>query len=548
MTSLSDEVVHALILRGLILFGCGAGIAAVTVDRLMIIHNSASSKKIFYGLAGFLGVSIFFLIWKFGMRQFGGFDHSVVVEVGWRLIQGQKAHVDFPCTLPAGFFLGAKYAFQMFGVRWESLILMAAGFSLILYAWSLWLALKIFPEKYLALLLAVTIQAMSLLLVSYWWYNPIMSATAAVFLLSATLLWHRAEDKAARLSYFGALFMVALMKPNISGIIVPLVTLVFLLSRRHRLQILALSALAFAAFVLFLSLNDITLPNLIKGYFAVAQRGFSLKQFEIQVLQDSSRFERAISFASLILTLLPALFSIATNFTRLWACCPWLGLAGILGGSYGFLTNGEMKLVDLVPVLVGSLLVALELSRNPEIKHGEKIKFTMVWQRYMAALCIILTLSGFAQGITRERVKNIGFEQFFQYKLTANAFPDGFFKGLRTGDIFVEVNQQIEDVLRKEPNATVAFGPRMQWGYAAFDKPSPRNQPIWWHPGVAFALSDEPMYANQFFEGHFDLMILGKNDVCYLPDYFIQSLNDHYVVDQSYSRLTILRRKKLAAE
>ena len=545
MMSLPDEITHALILKGFILLGCGAGIAMATADWLIVpIKNTAASQKIFYGLAGFLGISIFLSIWKFGMCQFGGFDHSVVVEVGWRLIQGQKVHVDFPCTLPVGFFLGAKYAFKMFGVRWESLIFMTAGFSLMLYAWSLWLALRVFSEKYLALLLAVTIQAMSMVLVSYWWYNPITSATAALFLLSATLLWHHAEDKSARASYFCALLLIALMKPNIAGIIVPLITIVFLFSRRHRIQILILSALAFATFILFLKLNDVNFSNLLKGYFAVAQRGMSMAQF----LQDLCPTERLLSKATFVLAIVPALISIITNFTRMFDRCPWLGLAGIVGGSYGFLTNGEMKLVDLVPVLIGSFLVTAELRKDLGGKDDVNLNWSSAARRYVTASCIILTISGLAQGIMRERVFYIGLGTFFQYSLPAKIFPDGFFKGLHSGDIFLEMNQQIEELIRKEPNSTIAFGPRMQWGYAVFNKPSPRYQPIWWHAGVAFAKSDEPMYVNGFFERHFDLLILNKNDVILFPDYFIHSLGYYYTIDQSYSRLTVLRRKKFAGE
>lgn len=475
------------------------------------------------------------------MRQFGGFDHSVVIEVGWRLMQGQKAFVDFPCTLPAGFFLGAKYAFQIFGVKWESLVLLTAVFSLILYFWSLWLLLKIVSGQYHALLLAITIQAMSLLLVSYWWYNPITSAATAVFLLSATFLWHHYHEKSALTSYFCALFLIALMKPNVVGIIVPLVTVVFLFSRPHRIRIIALSALAFAAFLLFLKLNDITLPTLIKGYLAVAQRGISTKQF----LQDLSPTEKSLSVAAFILAILPAMFSIFVNFRLLIVRCPWLGLAGIIGGSYGFLTNGELKLVDLVPILVGSLLVAAELRNSPEFKNEDKLELAPYWLRYASALCIILTFSGVAQGVTRWRVMKIGPEAFFQDKLATETFREGFFKGLHTGDIFLEANRQIADVLDKNPNSTVAFGPRMQWGYAAFNKPSPRNQPIWWHPGVSFALANEPMYADRFFEGHHDLLILNKNDVTFFPDYFVQALEDYYAVDQSYSRITVLHRKNL---
>jgi hypothetical protein len=537
--SAPGDTPYELTLSGLILLGCGVGILAASGDWLMGSPQSSTfSNKVFWGLVGLLGIALFMLILRFGMRQFGGFDHSVLVDVAWRLMQGQKPYVDFPCTLPPGFFLGAKYAFQIFGIKWRSLILVTAVFSLGLYSWALWLLLRIVAERYWALLLAVTIQATSLLLVSYWWYNPITSASAANFLLSATLFWHRPDDKAARLSYSLALLLFVLMKPNIVGIIVPLVSIVFAFSRRHRTKMLSLSAIAFVAFVLFLKLNEVTLPNLLNGYLAVARRGTSLDQF----LQDLPPVEKRLSIVAFVLTLLPFLVSVVAAFPRLFARCPWFGLAGVLGGSYGFLTNGELKLVDLPPVLVGSFLVAAELRRNPGHRSGALLELSPGWRRYAAALCIILVFSGFAQGLTRHRVKAIGPGAFFQYNLTRHPFPDGFFKGLYSGEVFWEVNQQIGDLLRRESNASVAFGPRLQWSYVVFNKTSPPNQPIWWHPGVSFVSTDEPRYVARFLDARYDLLVLNKNDATYLPDYFLKSLAQRYTVDQSYSRLTVLRR------
>jgi len=63
-------------------------------------------------LIGFVALLIAFAISQLGMVQFGGFDHSVLVDVAWRLVQGQKPHVDFPCTLPVGFIIGANTLFR----------------------------------------------------------------------------------------------------------------------------------------------------------------------------------------------------------------------------------------------------------------------------------------------------------------------------------------------------------------------------------------------------------------------------------------------------
>jgi hypothetical protein len=462
--------------------------------------------------------------------------------------------VDFPCTLPVGFILGAKFAFQLFGVNWRALILFTALFSMLTFAWCVWLLRRLFGSPRLALLWAAALQAMTLVLVSYWWYNPVTSASAVVFLLAAALFWREPGSLAARCSYAGALFLFALMKPNIAGILIPWASIVLLSSRRHRLAMLALSGAAFAAFMVLLWVNHVGLGNLIKGYLAVAQRGGSLKQF----LQDLDPGEKALSCLAFVLAIFPgtvAAFRFRSAFlTQGW---PWLALGAIVAGTYGFLTNGELKLVDLPPVLFGSLLLAALPSILPSAaspsregsaaQPGNSVwSLAPAWNRYAAGLCIVLTLAGLRQGFTRQRVKAIGQYMFFEDQLAPQAFADGFFKGLCSGEIFVAANQQLAELLRKEPSATVAFGPRMQWAYAAFGKPSPRNQPIWWHPGVSFAGPDEDLYVSRFLESRFDLIVIGRGNgpMVYMSENFIRALVQAYSVDQSYSTLIVLRRNK----
>jgi hypothetical protein len=153
-------------------------------------------------LIGFVALLIGFAISQLGMVQFGGFDHSVLVDVAWRLVQGQKPHVDFPCTLPVGFIIGAKYAFQLFGVSCRALILFTALFSVLTFIYPVWLLRRLFgnpawpcygPPRF----------SSTLLLVSYWCYNPITSS-APSFSFVRRPHW-RDPDAPAR-TYFFALF------------------------------------------------------------------------------------------------------------------------------------------------------------------------------------------------------------------------------------------------------------------------------------------------------------------------------------------------------
>jgi hypothetical protein len=150
------------------------------------------------------------------------------------------------------------------------------------------------------------------------------------------------------------------------------------------------------------------------------------------------------------------------------------------------------------------------------------------------------------QGITRQRVKVIGPYMFYEDQLASGAFPDGFFKGLRSGEIFAAMNKELSHLIRQQPNASIAFGPRLQWAYAAFNKPSPANQPIWWHPGVSFAASDEQLYISRFMESRFDLIVIGRGNgpTVYMSEDFIRELLQHYTPDQSYSTLIVLRHRK----
>src|SRR4051794_19091227 len=72
--------------------------------------------------SAFGGTAVAAACLTFGRLQFGGFDHSALIDLGWRLAQGQQPYQDFPCTVPVWFLCGTGHAFQILGVSWLSIV------------------------------------------------------------------------------------------------------------------------------------------------------------------------------------------------------------------------------------------------------------------------------------------------------------------------------------------------------------------------------------------------------------------------------------------
>jgi hypothetical protein len=133
-----------------------------------------------WGTAFLISAAIF----KLGMIQFGGFDHSALIDMGWRIHLGQKPFRDFPCTMPPLFYLGAGWAFDIFGSSWRSLVAVTSIFSFATFFWSYFLLEGILGDRFGAWLFALMVQACTTVVVSYWWYNPVTTVIAVLSLLS----------------------------------------------------------------------------------------------------------------------------------------------------------------------------------------------------------------------------------------------------------------------------------------------------------------------------------------------------------------------------
>jgi hypothetical protein len=540
---------------------------------------------IFYGATVVLAAFIALFMLHFGMFQIGGYDHGYMVDVAWRLCHGQQLYKDFPCTTPISFVLGSKFAMQWFGNSWRSFVIIMALFSVVSFVWSVFLLGTLFGRNWMTLLWAVTIQVISPMMPSFWTYNSTADLIGLIFVLSALYWFRRPDSKAALASYGLSLAVLATMKPNIAGTLIPGISAIMFFSSKHRWKVLAVSVVAFGLFFLFLAVNHASLSAMIMSYVGVSHRASALASF----FHYFSPLEIYMSMLALVVVLLPAafivsqgrqatcpslawlpalamiagIFIVAPNkeskvvvetvvlvpvlvalvigWKSLGSLSVWIPIVALLSSLYGFITNSEQKLVDLPPVLIAVLLLASEM-RSAAVTTGNQNAILQVpagWVRYFAVICLVLGGVGLAQGVGRDRVQGIG--PFYE-RDNSHTIADGFFKGVRCGRLFDEVLRETTYVIQQYPNASVWFGPRMQWGYPAYDKPSPANEPIQWDQSM-FDPAKEEMYFNTFLQSRRQLLICFKNDVSNYSREEVQQILQNYDVDQSLPVLTVFRLK-----
>ena len=493
------------------------------------------ARVLLWGTAFLTAAAIF----KLGMIQFGGFDHSALIDMGWRIHLGQKPFRDFPCTMPPLFYLGAGWAFDVFGVSWRSLVVLTSVFSLATFLWSYFLLERILGDRFGAWLFSLMIQACTTVVVSYWWYNPVTTVVAVLCILSFWRLFEAPKDLWIRVSCVGSLTLLSLAKPNIAGLLIAGILTIGLFSgiRWVVIVIMALSAVIALVTLAAASINPV---DLAAGYLGIAARGATLNQ----LFQDIGPMEKILFSGVITALLIPWMIHPRHIFSRWNDQRQWLALLGLIAGLYGFITNGEAKTVDLPLVILCSLLGLCILLPKGKSQPQIAIFPGFRWKGYFSGLACVLIGIACAQAVTRHRVETIGPELFFEHRLSDRSPSPEFFKRLHTGNIFPEVCSEVDAVLSQSGRSSVYFGPRMQWAYAAFGVTPPLNQPSWWHPGVSFPKSMEGYYIKAWASGKYETVVFFKNDLTYLSPDFIEILCKDYTVDQSYPMLTVFHKTK----
>ncbi len=486
------------------------------------------------GFAAVTCAALAAFILHFGNRQFGGYDFSILIDTGWRLVNGQKPYQDFVCTPPPGFYLGLKYAFKWFGASWNAQLWATAIFAGLTFIWMLGLFGALLETRIAAFFLAFAIECAAMLTLDFWWYNNITAVAATIFFLSCLVYVEKPERRIGWASYLLSLALLGLMKPNVAGMLgAGAIVLIFAATRRKK-RLVALTLGATAICIMFLLLNGVSVPGMLASYnAAAAARGrFSFFGFESYSWWDLLRaIVGVIALAAPVWVWVPG-FTDAVRRSDLQAIAGELlfVLAPVVSIMAMF-TNGELKDVEWSVLIASGGVVLFRYASRPR-----------PLRQFYAAFLIALIFSDIYMGVVRVRVLGIGPHKFFEWNDSNHAVGRPFFRDLRASARFQTVVAQVDESLKSNPKP-VFFGPRMEFAYAAFGLPSPTHLPVWWHPGTSFAAKREPELLDAWRAKRFATLIFLKDDFIYYSPRFRRMIDRLYFRDDSRSELTIFHAR-----
>jgi len=480
-------------------------------------------------LAG--GAEIFLLIgscvvlamlsYSWGMHQFGGWDQSFIVDVGWRLYSGQRPYVDFPCTLPVGFYLGAELAFRLFGVFWSSLIKINVLYFAITYFWIYGLFRVIFQRRFLPLFLALVCECTTLIRNSYWWFNSITSITAVLYFASVAAVMLRPKSRVLWCSVCLGMLLAALMKPNTSGVLIIGGTIALLLDKATRKQALIVTAISFALWMGVISIHGSTIFQVLRNYFSVGSYAFTSNRPGVPSILPTPLdwVYAALSIAGFILPLiLGNRIAIKLSFAVLLAFV-------LMAGALAFYANGEPRLDALSLVFAASVLFASQFNSRAGNKFGGGSLKSILPLAAIGCFFVIMCLR---EASSRERVKSIGLGAFYESEMDPTPIQDGFFKGLYTGYNLKTSLDFIGNLTKLTDCKHIYFGNRLQWAYAAFQLPEPVGLPVWWQPGASFAEDDEESLTRKWIQAEYSPVVI--METLFLDKTFVHALQVSYTV------------------
>lgn len=572
----------------------------------------------------FTTIILSMMIWYFGHKQFGGFDHSALIDTAWRFFIHQRPYYDFILTTPLAFNYGAWLAFSLWGVKWSSLVLINVAFSIIIFLLHT-ISLKKLTSPYLAIAIAFSCQVMAMVVTSYWWYNSISIITACLFVTIAICYFVEPITLSDRVILIIAVFLLFLMKPNIAGPLILLLVGILLLFNARRVELFLLFGLSVLLVLGLLSVLHNNPIDVLKSYTSIIQsRGLP----SINLFFQDKQGEELITIPLIFFGLVP-LFGVVANLnipllfkTKKEFIVPFIAtlsicLVGIMVGFLGMVTNSDsnlvagLSLIFLCPILFVLTLLKFDLiSTNtaspafimgivgflssfvgifvrtfyPDILNSLKYfsgfvplvigwHVVLIFDRYVKkflnsplllvfwkkgitfiiALSIITnTIIAAWVGYSRLRVLYIGPGTFFSeeslVKVPDSYFFDNFYVSDRLRGVITEIEAALDkyQISTSDGKQSVFFGPRISFGYAAFQIPSPTEMPAWFAPGVVYPSNLEGQISQNFKNHEFTLCIFLKNgmdpDLTFIPSEIYAELTEKYIREDMQNIIVYKRR------
>jgi hypothetical protein len=329
------------------------------------------------------------------------------------------------------------------------------------------------------------------------------------------------------------------MKANTAGpLILAGVPLLFLATPRPKKpRMLLWTAAAAAANVAILLFNRVSLPGLFSSYLmSVRERGTSVDYLWSQL--DYVDLSSSAMMCCVFLAWWPPFRRAIASRNMRGAAASLLLVAALLSSVIAMFTNVDMKDVDW-PLLIAAGVLLLN---DSAIAASNAIPWRLLTRLWVCFLCAVVVGDIYA-GVVRYRVYTIGSHMFFEGSSPLVSPGTRFFDGVKASPMLRDVMEQTAEVL-KTAQRPVFFGSRMEFAYAAFGEPSPKDLGIFWGPGTSFPRDDESLMEDMWRKKRFRTVILVQNDTTLYSDLFASMIYATYDLDKRWPDIAVLRLKE----
>jgi len=497
----------------------------------------------------------------FGRIQFGGYDGSILINHAWQLRLGYEPYVDIVTGWPPILLIGVFWAFEWWGVHWLSLVNIAAVFSVITFIIHIILLKKQGFTPFLALLTAFTVQSVTMVVISWWWYNNITAVVGVLFLTTLLLLIKQQRSMFGNLSFVVTTTLLMLSKPNVTlALLIPSIG-ILMTSSLIRRRVIILSLVSLAVTILILLLSHINPINMVSSYSDYAGKSLSITRI-LRFLLFNSYEETAQTLLALLPGLMALIFVLfpfakfrqghsvdnenvqnVSLLRRGDIHSIALGVLSVFVGVWAMMTNNEYNMTDGAFIFFGIMAIFENLKGSLPISRF-RIVLTLV-----LASGLVLSLNAYRYAVLRYRVMEVGIGAFYEDAMLAQISAPPLFDGMFVGPRMVRVLSQINQLLQSYgfldyANAPVFFGPRIDFGYAAYNiKPYP-GLPTWWEFFSQDGVGKTDVMVERFVTADFQLCLFLRDDYTYLPDGLLTYLNENYLMYEQ-GELDIYVRKKI---
>lgn len=492
-----------------------------------------------------LGLSCGVVAWYFGLNQFPGYDASPMIDLAWRQLNGLHAHDDFFSPFPPTFGYPVRLAFQVFGIQWSSVILLNAIVCGVMVAVGYYWWSRLFG--WIPAIIVFGLGALQTMVnVGFWWHNTFGSMIA---LLSVAGLLSAMRGKASPIAAAFVIGLAIAAKPNCTWPLLLGIFLTSISSIRMRKDI-GMHSLIWGfglAVALIIAELDGSAFGYIRDLAEIARhRGtsaFGWNYFRGLVATGLMNSDTGIS---IVITTLVSISILALScqdqgISKVFSKDIGIRL-GLLGSFAASLSLNSEALIVSWPLLTAALL----MQPMPASQISRKLATAL------SAILIIPAAHAVQWTGERDRVRGAGPGTFWEIPEWSAPSHNGFFAGSVIGRRLTCFNQEVEDVLRRHPSASVFFGPRVEFGYAAFSIFPSLRLPLWWDKHQSWPFRNEKWMAtlmNGWQDSDFDVLIFNRNIYTYkndpgtsghadmydMPDFIKRDIRNRYVdVSEKY--------------